>query len=527
MPYIADAADPARCLHSDPIRDTLVTRRLIVASNRGPVEHRFEDGAIVKKRGSGGVVTALSAVADYAPVTWIASAMTDGDRLVARMGIADCGAAADSRRTLSTRFVMPPAQAYDKYYNVFCNPILWFIQHGLVDMLDGNRNLEDIDDAWLQGYVPVNRAFARAIVAEAARCLTLPVVMLHDYHLYLVARYVRRMMPNIVLHHFVHIPWPEPQLWHWLPSAQRSQILEGLCANDIIGFQTHRSLRNFLSSCRAFLRGAEVDFDEEQVRYQGHVARVRVYPITIDTERVLKTAQSPATLRHVERLRPLCGEHTLVRVDRLDPSKNIVRGFEAFDLLLARNKELIGKVKFLNFLVPCRNDIPEYQRYKDRALSLARAINDKYSTNGWRPIEVYYENNYEQALAGMQLYDVLVVNPVQDGMNLVVKEAALVNTKDGATVLSDQAGAYERLRSGVLPIDPLNVDQTADALYLALAMPAEMRRRRASVLRHLVEADDISSWLRDQFDDLRPLLSPRAIPSARENPAVGRMVERL
>lgn len=522
MPYVTDAADPARCLRRDPIRDTLATRRLIVASNRGPVEHRLEDGVIVKKRGSGGVVTALSAVADHTPVTWVASAMTDGDRLVARMALPGWDTT-DPDHTLGTRFVVAPDHAYDKHYNVVCNPVLWFVQHGLVHLLEENRTRNHLNDAWLHGYVPVNRAFAKAIVTEASRCRTLPIVMLHDYHLYLVAKSVRRMLPNVVLHHFVHIPWPEPQLWQWLPRNQRSEIIEGLCYNDIIGFQTRRSLKNFLASCRAFLEGAEVDFDQEQVRYQGHVARARVYPITIDTQRVLDAAQSPAAMRHVERLRHLCGEHTLVRVDRLDPSKNIVRGFEAFDLLLARHKGLIGKIKFLNFLVPCRTDVPEYRRYRDQALNLARAINDRYSTDGWRPIEVLYENNYEQALAGMQLYDVLMVNPVQDGMNLVVKEGALVNRKDGVVVLSDRAGAYEQLRRDVLPIDPLSIEQTAEALYLALTMPAEMRKQRASALRRTVEADDIATWLREQFDDLRPLLYPRAVPAPSANVILSRV----
>lgn len=499
---------PARSSKS--IKNLLGGRKLIIASNRGPVEHYVKDGELKAKRGGGGVVTALSAVAEHAEVVWIASAMTDGDRLVAD-GLTPTVPGAPDGVCLGTRFVTVPDHVYHNYYNVFSNPVLWFVQHQMTDRLGRSISAAELQSAWTEGYEAANRAFADAVVREIVRAAGRSIVMLHDYHLYRVAKHVRQQAPGAVLQHFVHIPWPAPGHWQYLPPAYRARILEGLCANDVVGFQTNRSLKNFLMSCQAFLPESKVDFIRGEIVYRGHTVKGRVYPISIDNAQVRRIAESPLAALYLERLRPLCGEHTIVRVDRVDPSKNIVRGFQAFDLLLARNSELVGRVKFLCFLVPSRGEICEYRDYAQEVLSLAAAINAKYGTDRWRPIELFYENNYEQALAGLQLYDVLLVNPIQDGMNLVAKEGALLNRKAGVIVLSDQAGAHEQLRGGVLSVDPLDVEGTAEAIRTALTMPFGARRERAAFLRNVVESYDITSWLRSQIEDLSPYFTPRPL----------------
>jgi trehalose 6-phosphate synthase len=484
--------------------------RLIIASNRGPLEYYVEDEILKVRRGSGGVVTAVSAISDYVPTTWVAAAMSEGDRIVSAQSTINNGESlksADSQ--IRVNFVVPSETAYEKYYNVFSNPLLWFIQHEMAGLFDKSRTQEEMIWAWVKGYLPVNRAFAARIMQEISQSKA-SIVMLHDYHLYLVAKLLRDWRPSLRLQHFVHIPWPQPHYWQVLPKELRTSLISGLCANDIVGFQTYRSTHNFLTSCKAFLPEARVDFDAQTVCIDGHFMRAKAYPISIDNDQVRKTAGSLKTSNYVRKLSALCGHKTIVRVDRVDPSKNIVRGFEAFDKLFKQHPELIGEIKFLCFLVPSRTEIPEYASYVNTVLNTIDSINERYGNAEWRPIEYFYENNYEQALAALQLYDVLLVNPIQDGMNLVVKEGALINQQDGVILLSKQAGAFEQLAAGVIPIDPLNVSATATALFDALMMSEDKKKALASMARTIVAAQGLDNWLLHQLTDLTALAAPWA-----------------
>lgn len=474
-------------------------RPLIVASNRGPVQYALdEDGRLVAQRGAGGVVTALSAIRDYVPLTWISCALTDGDR---RWAEAEGGA--DSAENLAVRFVTVPSAAFQKYYSTIANPLLWFLQHYMWDPAYRPEIDKTIYDAWENGYLPVNAAFAQLIVREAARQAGWPVVMLHDYHLYPLGGMVRRRLGRAILQHFVHIPWPDPDYWHLLPSPMRRTIFTGLLANDVIGFQTHRAVQNFLHGCRLFLgREVAVDWSRASVEFEGQVTRVRTYPISVDVARLRQVMETRGARRHIARLRQLAGELTIVRVDRAEPSKNIIRGFRAFDILLRRHREFHGRLKFLAFLVPTRTSVPEYRQYVGEIMQTIEAINQRHGTPEWKPIELFYEHNYVQALAGMSLYDVLLVNPIIDGMNLVAKEGPIVNTCDGVLVLSEGAGAFEQLRDGALAVAPADIEGTARALYQALKMSPGERARRAALLRTVIEQNDVVWWLERQLADL-------------------------
>lgn len=491
-------------------REISAGRPLILASNRGPVEYRLTDeDEPVAHRAGGGVATALSSLAAYADFTWVASALGEGDRRIAAQG-----PAASPEGQPRLRFVSTPPEAYYRYYSVFSNPILWFLQHSLWEHLCTPASGQALWDAWQRGYEPVNRAFAAAIVAEGRRFYpAAPVVMLHDYHLYLAAQYIRPRLPHALLSHFVHIPWPAPGYWQPLPQPLRQALCAGLCSNDVVGFQTARWARNFLRSCQRFLPGARVDFQRGTVAWDGHQTQVRVYPISVDPAGLRQAVASPEARRYQAQLRPLCGQHTIVRVDRVDPSKNIVRGLRALGLLLEQRPALRGKVKMLAFLVPSRTEIAEYQRYTQEVMDEVKAINAKYASNGYRPIEVFYENNYLQALAGLSLYDVLLVNPLADGMNLVAKEGPVVNQRQGVLVLSEGAGAHEQLRGGALSVKPTDVEGMAEALALALAMPPGERHRRAHYLRRAIENEDLSRWLYRQLADLQGLANERPTPA--------------
>jgi trehalose 6-phosphate synthase len=488
------------------VEKLLSQQRLILASNRGPVEyHAQPDGELTPRRGSGGVVTALSGLTNNVDFTWIASAMGEGDR---RMAQENGGKAVPSPlpgQQVSVRFVTTPRRAYHKYYNVICNPLLWFLQHYMWSSPYTPRVDSVVYDAWENGYIPVNQEFADAVVEEAGRSELRPLVMVHDYQLYLVPRMVREKLPNVRIHQFVHIPWPASSYWELLPGIIRTAICDSLCHADIVGFQTRRDVRAFLESCDSFLDEVEVDYRDQVVHYQGRTTKVRSYPISIDVDEVQQIATSPRASEYETRLQSALGKQTIIRVDRAEPSKNIVRGFSAYEILLDRYPELRGQVRFLAFLVPSRTHIRQYQRYIEEIDGAVRQINCKFGTPDWQPIQVFYGNNYIQAIAGMRLYDILLVNSVIDGMNLVAKEGPVVNQRDGVLILSEAAGAYEQLRDGALPVAPADIEGTARALHQALTMPAKERAARAKSMRETIETQDITAWLYKQLLDISEL----------------------
>ncbi len=487
--------------------EMLAARRLIVVSNRGPVEYRLtQDGQVQARRGTGSLVTAFSPLMREMPFTWIASAMGEGDRRVWENNQGGAIPAGLPGARFSRRYVNTPRRVYHKYYNTFCNPLLWFLQHYMWSSSYTPTIDSTVYDAWDNGYAEVNRSFAKAVVEEAKGGSGPVCVMLHDYHLYLVAGHVRKELPEALIHHFVHIPWPASGHWELLPAYMRRSICQSLCSADIVCFQTRRDGQNFLQTCEEFLPGAQVDYASRSISLDGRQTRVKVYPLAINVDEVRHIATSPRALDYERQLSALPGGKTIVRVDRAEPNKNILRGFRAYEILLQRHPELRGQVKFLAFLVPARTHIRQYQRYLEEIQEMVKAINGTYGTAEWQPIHLFMENNYIQAIAGMRLYDVLLENAVSDGMNLVAKEGPVVNGRDGIVVLSEATGAYPQLAQGVLPVSPADVEGTMQAMYEALTMPAEDRQRLRALLVEAIEREDITHWFQRQFEDLHALV---------------------
>jgi trehalose 6-phosphate synthase len=229
---------------------------------------------------------------------------------------------------------------------------------------------------------------------------------------------------------------------------------------------------------------------------------VRTYPISIDVDATRRVASSRAALRRADQLMGATRERVLVRVDRLEPSKNILRGFLAYEALLQRHARLRGRITFLAFLVPSRTGLREYGDYGRQVQNAVDRINARYGTADWRPVQLFYENDYAQALAGLSIADVVLVNPLVDGMNLVAKEAVVVSQRDAVLVLSETAGAFDQMADGSLAVAPADVAGTAEALLAALRMEPEERQRRIARLRRGVEREDITWWLRRQLEDL-------------------------
>jgi trehalose 6-phosphate synthase len=475
-------------------------RRLVIVSNRGPVLYERVGGRRSARRGGGGLVTALSGLIASHDVTWIAVALSDEDGVVANEhGDAAADETDRAGNPFRLRLVEIERADYDRYYNVFANPLLWFLQHGLWNRPYTPEMTAATRAAW-ESYRRVNEVIATAAAAAAGEGCD--AVLVHDYQLYLVPRMLRDQGLRAPLAHFTHIPWPGPDAWRVLTADMRLGLLRGLLGADVIGFQTARSVRAFLATAEEFLPEAFVDHVRPRVTLRDEAAHVRSYPISIDPAAFALLAAHPTVTAAEDRLKADLPERLVLRVDRTDPSKNVVRGFRAFARFLARHPEWHGRVRMLALLDPSRLEIPEYAEYVGAIQRAAREVNDQFADPGWTPIDLRMSNDFALALAAYKHYDVLLVNAIVDGMNLIAKEAPLVNERDGVLVLSENTGAHEELGGHALSINPFDLEGTADAIAAALAMPVDERRRRADAIRSHVRAHDVRAWIAAQLSDL-------------------------
>jgi trehalose 6-phosphate synthase len=485
-----------------------VRRKLILVSNRSPVTFAREDGERIAKRGGGGLVTALRSLVEHQDVTWIASAMGDEDRVVAaEAGNEPLEETARDGSPYRLRLVSHDELAYDWFYNVISNPVLWFTQHYLWGLTTSPDVDPGLHHAWRDGYVAVNRNFADAVLAELEREPD-AVVFFHDYQLYVAPALVREQAPDATLAHFVHIPWPQTDYWRVLPEPIRRAVHEGILANDVVSFHTPRWRRNFLRCCEDIV-GAEVDYSTHEAKLGDRVIAARHCPISVDPREFEELAESEDVLAAERSLLAERPEFLILRVDRTDPSKNVVRGFRAFELYLDAHPEMHRRVGMLALLDPSRQDIPEYAEYLAAIQRAARLVNDRFQQDGWQPLVLKIEDNFTQAVAAYRQYDVLLVNAIFDGMNLVAKEGALVNTRDGVLILSENTGAHDELGRHALSVNPFDVDGQAQAIHEAISMAAEERHARLEAIRERIREHDIASWIESQLRDVDRAAEPR------------------
>jgi trehalose 6-phosphate synthase len=480
---------------------------LILVSNRGPVTFQ-PDGEV--KRGGGGLVTALTGLASHRDAIWVASALTDEDSAESeRQGGRPFAVQAPEGGEFRVKLVASDPEAYDRFYNVFANPMLWFIQHYLWDLSNAPDIRRNEVEAFEFGYNAVNEDLARAVLEEISD-RSEPVVMVHDYHLYTLPALLRRERPDTFLHHFVHIPWTQPDAWRVLPRHIRNEIYDGLLSNDIVGFHTRSYRWNFLQCCRD-LMGYDMDFDGGVVwHHGGHETWVRAYPLPIDAEATCEIAARPRVGEYEAELERRRREHLIIRVDRADLSKNVLRGFAAFDLFLDQHPEFRENVTFVAQLMPSRTDVPEYAEYLERIEALVAVVNHRHGTPDWMPIQLKLRDNLDEAMASYKHYDVLLVNAMFDGMNLVAKEGPLVNEVDGVSILSENTGAHEELGENALSVNPFDIQELADSIHAALTMDREERARRMRGLKDIVTARDPGDWIDDQLADIRKKGTARA-----------------
>ncbi|MFE0672085.1 trehalose-6-phosphate synthase [Streptomyces sp. NPDC058867] len=448
--------------------------QVLVASNRGPVSYEVQDdGSLRAKRGGGGLVSGLSAIGPDAGALWVCSALSDGDREAVRRGVGEDG----------VRMLDIPAEVHSDAYNGVANSVLWFVHHMLYQ-----TPLEPVFDAgfrrqW-ENYVRYNRAFAEALAEEAAEGAA---VLVQDYHLTLVPGMLRGLRPDLRIGHFSHTPWAPVDYFRLLPDDVARQVLDGMLGADRLGFLTRRWADAFtacaqeaggLGSTEVGVHGLGADADF--LRARSHEADV---------------AERMAALR----TEIGAGRKTIVRVDRTELSKNIVRGLLAYRRLLEDRPEWRERVVHVAFAYPSRQDLAVYRDYTAEVRRLADEINDAFGTPGWTPVVLHVKDDFARSLAAYRLADVALVNPVRDGMNLVAKEVPVVSDEGCALVLSREAGAYEELGEDAIVVNPYDVLGTAEALHEALTMPPHERAERTKRLAASATALPPSQWFLEQL----------------------------
>ncbi|MFJ7270726.1 trehalose-6-phosphate synthase [Streptomyces sp. NPDC099050] len=482
--------------------------QVLVAANRGPLSYALApDRTLSARRGGGGLVSGLSAaLAEQPDALWICAALSDADREAVRRGVSEPG----------VRMLPVDPAVYDGAYNGIANSVLWFLHHHLYEI-----PREPVFDAEFRrrwaSYVTYNEAFAAALAEEAAEGAT---VLIQDYHLALAPGMLRELRPDLRIGHFTHTPWASPEFLGMLPEDIRSQLLWGMLGADRLGFHTREWADNFISGAmaddvRGLAQGSIPTGPERGVRHrrrttdgnwhgEARFTHVTPYPLGVDGDELRALAHRPEVDDKLAALRAeVGGLRTIVRVDRTELSKNILRGLLAYRELLVTHPEWRERVVHLASAYPSRQDLTVYREYTESVRELAAEINAEFGTADWRPVLVSVEDDFARSLAAYRLADVALVNPVRDGMNLVAKEIPVVSEAGCVLVLSTGAGAYEELGADALTVNPYDVTATAQALHAALSMPAAERADRTKRLAAAATALPPAQWFTSQLDALR------------------------
>jgi trehalose 6-phosphate synthase len=453
----------------------MAQRPVVIVSNRGPLSFRVgDDGDLVAKRGAGGLVSGLAPLVTGTDATWIAAAMSDGDRQAATQGVVEA-------EGFRVRSLALDAGAYRMAYDVVCNATLWFLHHGLYDLARRPRFDLRFREAW-QAYREVNAAFADVVVDEAPDGAA---VLVQDYHLALVGGLVKDRRPDLRTVHFSHTPFATPDMWRVLPTDLGAELLEGMAGHDACGFHSGRWADAFAACCVEQLGSAPTTF---------------VSPLASDPDDILGVARSEACTRELAALDEVVGDRAfLVRVDRIELSKNLLRGFAAYDDLLERYPQWRERVVMGAFVYPSREGLAEYLAYRQEVETVVRRINERWSTPGWEPIVFDPSDDFPRSVAALRRADVFLVNPIRDGLNLVASEGPLVNDRDALLLLSPEAGIWDQLGDVARPVHPYDISGTADVLAAALGVSREDRAEEGQALKARAAARTPADWLADQL----------------------------
>jgi trehalose 6-phosphate synthase len=458
----------------------------VLVSNRGPLAFHLEDGHPVAGTVGGGLAGSLHPMVEGTGARWVACALDEADRAAAAAGMmTDNG--------LDIELVDPDPDVYNMAYNVVSNATLWFCHHHLFDAARRPRADHRWMGAW-EAYRELNELFAHKVAKVAPEGGR---VLVQDYHLALMGSALARLRPDLHTVHFTHTPFADPSVLRMLPTAVATELLSGMAGFGACGFHTERWANAYLQGIALF-GPAGGKHREPNPTF--------VSPLSTDPDRLRASAAEPAVALALGRIEEQIGgadRQVIVRVDRMELSKNLLRGFWAFEELLERQPRRRERVVFIALAYPTRQGLPEYLAYQNEVESTVARINRQWATPGWTPIVLEVEDDYHRSLAALSRYDVLLVNPVRDGLNLVAKEGPLINTQRGVLALSREAGAFEELGPAALEINPFDVAGTADVLAQALDMEEGQRAERAVELSKLIVSRRPADWLNDQLNAAR------------------------
>lgn len=474
---------------------------ILVASNRGPVSYkRSEDGSLAAGRGGGGLVSGLSAIGTDSGALWVCSALGDGDREAVRR----TGGRLDPADTggMRVRMLDIAPEVFTAAYNGIANSVLWFVHHLLYQTPLEPDFDADFRAQWA-AYEAYNAAFADALAEEAAPGA---VVLVQDYHLTLVPGLLRERRPDVRVGHFSHTPWAPPDYFRMLPDDVAGQVLRGVLGSDRAAFLTRRWAEAFAACCADVL-GAEVTREGAgpdgplSVRFEGRTTRLGVHGLGADADFLRERAHRADVEERMAALREQIGpdRKAIVRVDRTELSKNIVRGLRAYRRLLEDRPQWRGKVVHVAFAYPSRQDLAVYRDYTATVERVAQEINSAFGTEDWLPVVLHVKDDFARSLAAYRLADVALVNPIRDGMNLVAKEVPVVSDHGCALVLSREAGAFAELGEDAITVNPFDVEATARALHEALLMEPAERAERTKRLASAATALPPARWFLDQL----------------------------
>jgi trehalose 6-phosphate synthase len=471
---------------------------VVVASNRGPLSYvADETGRLTARRGGGGMISALEAHEE--PVTWVCAALTDGDRAAVRAspdGLLRSPRGSALAGEQVVRMLELDRVIFDRAYNAVANRTLWFIAHLLFD----TAHTPTFGHTWAADWAAYQRycgSFAAALAEEAGPGGK---VLVQDYHLVLVPRMLRALRPDVRISHFTHTPWASPDYFRLLPDDVAVAVLDGMLGADRLGFHAQRWADAFLSCCDAVL---DADVTGNEVRYRGLTTTVEVHPLGVDGSELRKRAQEADVASRLELLaEQVDGRQLLLRIDRTELSKNIVRGLEAYAEMLRAHPALHGEVTHLAFAYPSRHDLPEYREYTAAVQRMAYDICEEFGRPGWEPVHLEVSDDFPRSLAAYSLADVLVVNPVRDGMNLVAKEGPVLSEQSLSLVLSREAGAVAELGNDSFVVNPYDVAQTSTAMWDALQLSPASRAERCERLAAAAVALPPAQWFSQQVDAL-------------------------
>ena len=458
----------------------------VLVSNRGPLAFHLVDGRPVAGSSAGGLAGSMRPLVVGSGATWVASALGQADRAAAEAGMM-------SDEGIRIELVEPEAEVYNLAYNVVSNAVLWFCHHHLFDAARRPR----ADQRWLEAwdaYRQFNLLFAEQVAKVAPERGR---VLVQDYHLALMGSDLARLRPDLRTTHFTHTPFADPSVLRMLPTAVGEELLASMAGFGTCGFHTER----WATAYRA-----NQEMGGGAPRSGGPGWPSFVSPLSTDPDLLAASTAEPAVARALSRIEEGIGgsdRQVIVRVDRMELSKNLLRGFWAFDELLEQQPHRRERVVFVALAYPTRQGLPEYLAYQNEVETTVERINHQWGTPGWTPIVLEVDDDYPRSLAALTRYDVLLVNAVRDGLNLVAKEGPLINTRDGVLALSREAGAFDELSPAVLELNPFDVSGTAAVMAEALDMDPADRAANAELLRRIIMARHPADWLQAQLDRAR------------------------